>query len=269
MHGEHKQFEIRSQRGDLIACVEDWLKFAPPKRGLLQWKDFRSAKELARSFLRSGRPNPPVELLALLRGHFGENVQLERAIPERITRLDDLPGEHRNCDLVLHGQVLTDPLIVNIEAKADEPFGELTGEYYDRKAQATRNGEGERQIGSSSNVPKRIENLASTLFGRLDDRVRDLRYQLLHGTVATLISAEECGASIAVFLVYEFISAGLTPEKVARNRQDWAHFVRAFPETGAVEIAENQILGPIRVPNFTSRLYLGHLVSDLSQRRQD
>src|SRR5262249_27910101 len=158
---------------------EDWLRFAPPKRGLLQWKDLRSAKELARSFLRSGRPNPPGELLALLRQHFGEDVQLERAIPECITRLDDFPGEHRNCDLVLYGRFASDPLIVNIEAKADEPFGELTGEYYDQKGQAKRN----RAGGRASNVPSRIENLASTLFGKFDDRVRLLRYQLLHGTV--------------------------------------------------------------------------------------
>ncbi len=61
MNSEHDHFEIRSQHGELIACIEDWFRCAPPKRGLLQWKDFRSAKELARSFFRSGSRVPHPE----------------------------------------------------------------------------------------------------------------------------------------------------------------------------------------------------------------
>ena len=49
--------------------------------------------------------------------------------------LDDFKGEHGNCDLVVlcrSGNATKLP--INIEAKADEPFGDTIGEYYDRKA---------------------------------------------------------------------------------------------------------------------------------------
>ena len=250
---ESDQFEIRSQLGDLITSIDEWLTFAPPKRGLLQWKDFRSAKELARSFFRSGRPSPPTELLELFRHHFGQELQIVKAVPECVTRLDDFPGEHRNCDLILYGRSARGGFVANIEAKADEPFGELTGEYYDKK------------IGTSSNVPRRINNLATTLFGGFDERIRGLRYQLLHATVATLISARACGAETAVFIVHEFTSASLDPDKVAKNRQDWANFVRSFSEAATPNaVEENNITGPIRIPNLTApTLYLGHVVTEV------
>ena len=252
-----QHFEIRNQRGQLITSLDDWFHLAPPKKGALQWKDFRSAKELARSFLRSGSPSPPTELLALLRKHFGE-LRIEKATPEFCIRLDDLRGEPRNCDLILFGQIASAPFVANIEAKADEPFGELIGHYYDQK------------LPTRSNVPRRIENLAFTLFGRFDDEVRSLRYQLLHATAATVISAWAHRADKALFLVHEFISAKLKSENIARNRQDWTNFVRALTGASAPEaVEENQILGPIGLHSQSSpSLYLGHLVTELTAENE-
>lgn len=70
-------------------------------------------------------------------------------------------------------------MAINVEAKADEPFGDTTvGAYYDRTAD------------SRSNVPARIRQLSLALFGRVpDDATRGLRYQLLHAAAATLIEA--------------------------------------------------------------------------------
>lgn len=132
-------FEIRNQNGQLITNIEDWFHLAPPKKGALQWKDFRSAKELARSFLRFGRPSLPTELLTLLRKYFGEELHIDKAIPEYCIRVDDFPGEPRNCDLILFGQIADTRFVANIEAKADEPFGELIGEYYDQKLRIRSN----------------------------------------------------------------------------------------------------------------------------------
>ena len=63
--------------GHEILSVEDWLKYAPPKKGELQWKDKRSAKELARSWFRNGTPNPPDELVALSEEKFGAGIIFE------------------------------------------------------------------------------------------------------------------------------------------------------------------------------------------------
>ena len=42
--------------GHEILSVEDWFKYAPPKKGELQWKDKRSAKELAQSWFQKRHP---------------------------------------------------------------------------------------------------------------------------------------------------------------------------------------------------------------------
>jgi Domain of unknown function (DUF6946) len=243
--------------GHEILSVEDWFKYAPPKKGELQWKDKRSAKELAQSWLRNGTPKPPAELDALLEARFRTGVTVDEAMPERIIELDDFVGEHRNCDLVVLCNVDAKRMVINVEAKADEPFGDVIGEYLDRK---TRSG---------SNVPARIRQLSLALFGREpDEEIRNLRYQLLHAAAATLIEAGANEAQMGLLLVHEFRSASLNSEKLTQNAADWQNFVRAFPELATARTEENQILDPVvapgggRVPHSAS-LHLGHLVTNL------
>jgi len=240
-----------------IQSVEDWFRFAPPKMGKRQWRDGRSAKELARSWSRNGHSEPPVELVALLETKFGTRIIFGEAKAECIIKLDEFAGEHRNCDLVVLCNVDAKRMVINIEAKADEPFGEAIGEYYDQKA------------GSGSNVPARIRQLSLALFGRVpDETIRKLRYQLLHAAAATLIEAKDNGAELALFLVHEFRSTNLKTDKLAQNDADWQNFVHAFPELATARIAENMILGPVsvrgdgRVPHSVP-LHLGKLITAL------
>ena len=44
-----------------IATLNDWFRFSPPMGGEKQWKDGRSAKELAR-YITSALPNVPAEI---------------------------------------------------------------------------------------------------------------------------------------------------------------------------------------------------------------
>jgi len=67
--------------GHEIRSVEDWFKYAPPKKGELQWKDKRSAKELAQSWFRDGTPKPPDEFRALLEAKFGTGIIFDEAKP--------------------------------------------------------------------------------------------------------------------------------------------------------------------------------------------
>jgi hypothetical protein len=245
-----------SKSGHEIQSVDDWFEYAPPKMGARHWKDGRSAKELAKSWFRKGFACPPDELRLLLETEVGPELVFDEAKPECIIELDDLRGEHRNCDLVVLYTAGERRIAINIEGKADESFGDGTvGAYYDQK------------LNSSSNVPKRIESLSGALFGKKPDAlIRTLRYQLLHAVAATLIEAGAHEAQMGVFLVQEFHSANLNKMKLRQNRTDWANFVRAFPELATIEVAENQIVGPIsvpgggRVPNSIP-LYLGGFVS--------
>ena len=252
--------------GHEIRSVEDWFKYAPPKKGELQWKDKRSAKELALSWFRNGNPNPPEELVALLESKFGTGVTFDAAKPECIIELDDFVGEHRNCDLVVCCNAGTKRMVINVEAKADEPFGEVIGEYYDHTAAPHPDGQVSR-----SNVPARIRQLSLALFRREpDEAIRNLRYQLLHAAAATQIEARANEAEIGLLLVHEFRSASLNRDQLNQNATDWQNFVHAFPELASVRIEENQILGPVSVPGggrvpHTVPLHLGHLVTKLGQ----
>jgi hypothetical protein len=224
--------------------------------GARHWKDGRSAKELARSWFRTESGSPPEELSLLLEKAFGTQIVFGEIKPECIIELDDFRGEHRNCDLVVLCLAGTRRIVVNIEAKADEPFGDSTvGTYYDQK------------LNSSSNVPKRIESLSAALWGRKPDvLIRSLRYQLVHSAAATLIEALAYEAEMGIFLVQEFSSVGLNRERLQQNRMDWTNFVRSFRELNATTVEENQIVGPVsvvgcgRVPNCIP-LYLGNVVS--------
>jgi hypothetical protein len=246
------------KNGHEIASVDDWFRWAPPKRGALHWRDDRSAKELAKSWFRTDTAQAPFELTSLLNRTFDSEIVFDEAEPECTVELDDFEGETRNCDLVVlcHAGALR--MSVSVEAKADERFGDFTvGEYYDKK------------LGSSSNVPKRIEQLSTALFGRVpNEQIRSLRYQLVHSAAASLIAAERHDAGVAILLVHEFISAGLSFRMLKENAKDWAAFIRAFPKLADAEVRRNQILGPVSVPGggYVSPsipLYFGKIVTQL------
>lgn len=206
---------LRSQDGNLIRSVDDWFRFAPPKRGAEQWRDGRSAKELARAWFRCPEASPPAELNQVFASHPAlSGLVIEEAVPECQLRLDDYKGERRNADLWLRCTHGRDTVIATVEAKADEAFGEVIGPYYDSR------------IRVRSNAPARIEALCGAVFGsRLTDAVRSLRYQLLHAVAATVISAGEHNATGAIFIVHGFESQNCRPDALARNRADWSAFV--------------------------------------------
>jgi hypothetical protein len=225
--------------------------------GERQWKDGRSAKELARSWFRKGFACPPDEIRQFLEEAFRTEIAFDEARPECIIELDDFRGEHRNCDLVVLCKAGMQSIAINIEAKADEPFGDTIGSYYDQK------------VKSQSNAPARIRQLSLALFGRLpDETIRRLRYQLLHAAAATLIEAAARGAEVGLFLVQEFRSGSLSDNKLRQNSTDWENFVRAFPELTTARLERNKILVPVsvsgggRVPSSIP-LYFGKLVTEV------
>jgi len=207
---------LTNQEGRPIRTLEGWYALAPPKKPVLQWKDGRSAKECAKAWLRSGVPAVPEELLALLNTHpLTQGFIGHRAAPEAIIRLDYLRGEHRNADMLLVGEAQGRKVLVTVEAKVDEEFGSVLGEYYDASPRPR------------SRVQDRIDGLVAAMFGKkLDEEIRALRYQLLHGTAETLAAAGNEDAEVAVFLVHVFKTHLCDPVKAERNRADWDRFLR-------------------------------------------
>lgn len=195
-----------------INTIDDWFNAFPPMGGESQWKDGRSAKELARYFT-SSLPRVPSELEALL-GHFTEASTTFDWLAEHETSFSAHGlglGEGRNHDAILWNS----ELFVGIEAKADEPFGNL---YLNAEYAA-----------ASQNKKGRIEGLSRMIFGKdLPSESKHLRYQLLTATGAVLLEAKERGLSKALLLVIEFHSEGsYSPEKAQQNQSDMLTFLQA------------------------------------------
>ena len=57
---------LENPNGQAIHSFGDWLPLAHPPDAAGEWKDFRSAKELARAYFRTGSPAVPEEMAALL-----------------------------------------------------------------------------------------------------------------------------------------------------------------------------------------------------------
>lgn len=252
---------LRIQKdGRDITTVEKWFEYAPPKKGLRQWVDGRSAKELAKIFLETGVPATPPELRALLCSHRGlGTIDLEVAFPEHKIALDQFPGETRNADLATLGNGGFGKVAVTIEAKADEEFAKTIGE----TLATARPG---------SNLPKRIAALANAVLGHADPAINDLRYQLLHGTAASLIFAREHSAAAAVFIVLEFHGPSCAKENLARNSKDFELFFKALSPNDPMP-AVGKLSGPFVVPGgeFVPPglpLFVGKAVRILSQNSQ-
>jgi hypothetical protein len=229
---------IQTSKDIPIRSVEDWFRFAPPKKGRKQWKDGRSAKELAKAWFKTGVPRVPEELQALFKSHPDtKDLVVETGIPEMVTRLDNFKGGHRNHDLILRGHVGDIRTLVAVEAKADEPFGKIAQEYYREK------------VGTRSKVPCRIAILSCSIFGRpIDEGPGQLRYQLLHGLGGALIEAKNQRAAQAVLVVHEFISDEVEQDRIDQNAADFERFVRTFPGWEETIIRAGTLIGPIQIP---------------------
>jgi len=221
---------IRNMNGDEIHSVDEWFKYAPPKMGIRHWKDKRSAKEAAKAWIGTGKPVMPIELKSVLDTHqFTKDFYPDWVIPEMITVLDNFKGEHRNQDLGISGASPEGKVFISVEAKADEPFDKMIS------MQISNAKEG-------SKIPARIEGFSKAIFGRpVDDRIGQLKYQLLTGLAGALIEAKSQNADYAVFIVHEFISRSLDAKKLSRNSDDFQMFFEELTEISGLNYGDGKL----------------------------
>lgn len=246
---------LRLRKGREIRSVDDWFALAPPKQGIRQWVDGRSAKELAKAwFPAPGDPQVPAEIRSLLESRDEtRGIVFEEGEPERVTDFDACGGEGRNADLVLWGHGPCGKTLASIEAKADEPFGDIAGEYV-RMALA-RN--------PRSRVAERFALLCRGVLsvGPDDEGARSLRYQLLTAVAGAMTDAQQCGAEAVLFIVHEFV--GRTEEdKLNANADDLRRFARSLSRGRSESVSAGTLAGPFEVPGNehfagTQRLFIG------------
>jgi hypothetical protein len=226
---------LKGSKGEPINSVDQWLQIAPPAKGEKHWQDGRSAKELAKAWFRNGIADIPEELNLILDSHNTIcNFQMDFGIPEHETKLDGFKGGYRNHDLIISGTSAGGRTIIGVEAKVDEPFGDIASLYAAKSMQAK----------ASSKVSERVQQLSKALFDTLD--TSELRYQLIHSIAGTLIEASRQKAVQAVFIVHEFLpSGGQYSRKAKQNEVDLQRFVQLL--TGKL-LTVGQLIGPIIVP---------------------
>lgn len=162
-----------------------------------------------------------------------------------MTPLDKERGEHRNHDLVAVGTAAAVPLLVAVEGKAGEPFGDASaGAYYSRRF-ATR-----------SRVPHRIANLVGALTGErvdseadaeLDSLLAGRGYQLLTAAVGAVLEAARWHCPRAVLLIHEFANTPPTPKQrlgLPKSKADLDAFVSALSHGAITELAPGRTVGP-------------------------
>ena len=204
-----------------IVDVESWKTVRPPKKGDLQWRDGRSAKELAK-YMTHMLPAIPAEIENALQSivptgaRFDWDAEYVTALPGK--------GEGRNHD----GIIYNDDIVVTIEAKADETLGNLIEE---------------EMQNASVNKLYRISKLLECLFVSGFKEYHKLRYQLLTASVGTIIEAERKKVSTAVMLVLVFKTNGdISEGKIESNHKDIANFLeatKAYDENGFKVIPNN------------------------------
>jgi hypothetical protein len=171
--------------------VEDWrLLLAKPD---LHWKEGRSAWLLAHAWEQAAGFPPGVKAVLDTSGDpVLDGLEFIVGFPEYET---PLPGGSRPSQtdlLALARNSARQLVVIGVEGKVDEPFGPTVEEWLD---------------GASPGKLERLGFLCEKL-GLDASMVSELRYQLLHRTVAAMLEAGRFGAAAAVMMVHSFDANG-------------------------------------------------------------
>jgi len=225
---------LENANGQAIRSFGDWLPLAHPPDAAGEWEDFRSAKELARAYFRTGSPSIPEEMAVLLNSRpETQGFQIGTAVAGKSIVAYTHTAKKRYSDLLLYGQRDQEKIVIAIEAVADQPFGDTIED-------ALMQG-----VNPDNPRPSLIHDLSRAVFGRaIDSQLHRLRYQLLHGLVATIVEAGNQHASFAVFVVHEFLSLPLDFDGVMRNHDDLIDFIHAVPRWREERLSCGTLLPP-------------------------
>ena len=172
--------KTKIQKTITITTVENWFCAAPPQGGKQQWKDGYSAKELAKLVIENKS-----EFDNLIQGVINEaeikGCNIFECEPEACTRLPYSHRGPRKHDLLLRNK----NVVIGIEAKAEEPFGD------DKKG--------------SKDKEQRLKWMREMLFPNSNEsEIRNIPYQLLTGISGTLLEAKRNDIHDCIFLVLIF-----------------------------------------------------------------
>ena len=223
-----------------IYDLSSWKALAPPMGGDKQWKEGRSALELAR-YMTHSYPYIPEEIEKFLLNFTAPDAEFEwRA--EYVTSFASFGlgrGEGRNHDAFLKNS----DIVIGIEGKADEPLGSQRV--------------GEAIKGAGENKLHRINSMVQMLFGESAENHKNIRYQLLTAATATLLEAKKHNIQKAMFIIIVFKKRGCYQEnKIQKNNTDISNFLT---EISAIPYRDCYLIPTCYGKENGIQLYFKHL----------
>ncbi len=182
-----------------VSTIKDlgtWFKYAEPEGGESQWKEGRSAMEFAR-YMISSNNNLPREISLYLES-IGFKNEDYICYPEEVTSFDNCDlgkGSGRHHD----GLLVSESYLVGIEAKVSEPFDYPI---YKKIENAKNNSDGGYNM--CTRMSKSLKLLKPDFNDDTLNSVKSIMYQLISGSVGTIIESRNRKKSKAVFLIIEF-----------------------------------------------------------------
>lgn len=228
-----------------ISSVEEWLKHCPPVNPAKQWVDKHSAKEMAKFWTDIENQN---EFLLFLQ-NASKDLTFNYAFPEIATKFDNYRSPRKN-DLCVFAADSSGNILISIEGKADEPFGE---NYVYKEWESSI---GEKKTSSKSKKLDRIIELYQRL--NCSASFLNLRYQLTYWLAGAIDEATRNKINTVFLIVQEFHSDITNKKMIADNKRDLDFFVNFISKSAYKSVNNNQIIGPIK-NQFTKQinLYIG------------
>jgi hypothetical protein len=233
-----------SKRNVEISSVEEWFKHCPPAKGEKQWADKRSAKEMANFWTNIHKQNDFLQFLHKV----DKDLILTYALPETATEFDDYESPRKN-DLCVYANDGNKEVLIAIEGKADEPFGNyVSKEWIDSINKKIENDKSEK-INRLIGLYKRFDNNALFL---------KLRYQLTYWLAGAIDEGKRNKMDTVFLIVQEFHSNKTEEKKIMDNKRDLDFFVKFISNSGYEKVNQNEIIGPIK-NQYTNEinLYIG------------
>lgn len=212
---------LEIKKNNIIKDLGTWLKYAEPEGGESQWAEGRSAMEFAR-YMISSNNRLPKELSSYLNS-IGFKDENYICYPEEVTSFDNFDlgkGSGRHHD----GLLVSENYLVGIEAKVSESFDNSILTKLDKAKSKSDKGD---------NMRKRIINSLKILNSNFNDdtleSVKTLMYQLISGSVGTIIESYKRNICNSAFLIIEFDGEVLKEknydEKVENNQKAYNEFL--------------------------------------------
>jgi hypothetical protein len=233
-----------------IDSLDKWFELCPPMKKDKHWKDYRSAKEMAKFWLDQNKYDDFQNFIRKAIPDF----TYDYIIPEFASTFDtfDSPRKH---DLYIVEKF--NKAVITVEGKADEPFGSnnFGNQFIETIKTKTEN--------QDSKAVDRMVNLYLNYF-HSNGNIFPIMYQLLYWFAGSLIDTIKEDTDNFVMVLQEFKSAKTDPGKLTQNHSDFEKFVNFISEGKYSRIENRQIIGPlVNIYTNDKNLYIGYYSTEL------